>query len=326
MVKPLLSIIVPVYNVETYLRRCLDSIIKQSISDFELILINDGSTDNSGNICDEYHLIDSRILVIHQKNGGLSSARNAGLDVARGQFIGFVDSDDWIDSDMYELLYNCIINYHADISVCAIAWCEGEQKSNVCTIEEDLLELTPIQALSFLTYNLKGGISYSACNKLFASNLFDNIRFPLGKIYEDIKVAYLTIEKANKVVFLNKTKYNYFVNMESLSKSKFNKKKYYDKKELITQKFQYLNEKYPKLYKKLYAEYINMHLEFISWITINSVDMNLEFKESCKELKKEFFKAVRCSEIEKNIKIKLSIIKVNKYIYKAIVKLWYGGK
>ena len=115
---PLISIIVPVYDVEPYLRKCIDSILIQSYRDLEIILVDDGSPDNCGAICDEYAEKDKRIKVIHKKNGGLSDARNAGLDIATGEYIGFVDSDDWVMPDMYEYLYKAVKEYDADMSVC----------------------------------------------------------------------------------------------------------------------------------------------------------------------------------------------------------------
>ena len=118
MSKPLLSIIVPVYNVEKYIERCIKSILNQSFTNFELILVDDGSPDNCGKICDEYKKKDSRIKVIHKKNGGLSDARNAGLNIATGKYIGFVDSDDIIHPQMYEKLFNCINKYNSDIVQC----------------------------------------------------------------------------------------------------------------------------------------------------------------------------------------------------------------
>ncbi|WP_227166600.1 glycosyltransferase, partial [Enterococcus faecium] len=111
-----ISIIVPVYKVEKYLRKCVDSILAQTFTDFEVILVDDGSPDNSGKICDEYAEKDNRVRVIHKENGGLSSARNAGIDVARGKYLGFVDSDDYIDEDMYEILYENLKIHDADIS------------------------------------------------------------------------------------------------------------------------------------------------------------------------------------------------------------------
>ena len=115
-----ISIIVPVYKVEKYLKKCVDSILAQTFTDFELILVDDGSPDDSGKICEEYAEKDARVRVLHKENGGLSSARNAGIEVAKGKYLGFIDSDDYIAEDMYELLYNTIIKEDADLSICGI--------------------------------------------------------------------------------------------------------------------------------------------------------------------------------------------------------------
>jgi glycosyltransferase involved in cell wall biosynthesis len=115
-----ISIIVPVYDVEKYLKKCVDSILNQTFKDFELILVDDGSPDNSGAICDQYAEKDSRVRVIHKENGGLSDARNAGIEVARGKYLGFVDSDDFVNEDMYKQLYTSIIENNADLSICGI--------------------------------------------------------------------------------------------------------------------------------------------------------------------------------------------------------------
>lgn len=115
---PKLSIIVPIYNVEKYLPRCIESILNQTFREFELILINDGSTDNCKEICEKYKKIDSRIIVVNKKNGGVSSARNFGIDISRGEYIGFVDPDDFIDANMYEILFNTANSYNSDMVIC----------------------------------------------------------------------------------------------------------------------------------------------------------------------------------------------------------------
>ncbi|UOK56378.1 glycosyltransferase [Bacillus sp. OVS6] len=117
---PAISIVVPIYNVEKYLHKCIDSILSQNFTDLEIVLVNDGSTDSCGRICDEYSIKDNRVKVIHKKNGGLSDARNTGIEISTGDFIGFVDSDDWVEPNMYETLYNLCISNSADISTCSI--------------------------------------------------------------------------------------------------------------------------------------------------------------------------------------------------------------
>ncbi|GMO37902.1 MAG: hypothetical protein Ta2B_17610 [Termitinemataceae bacterium] len=124
---PVISVIIPVYNVEHYLRRCLDSVLAQTFTDFECILIDDGSPDKSPAICDEYAKKDSRFVVIHQANAGVSAARNAGLDIAQGEWITFVDSDDWIEPDMLRVLYQNAVKHQSDVSVCGVQRTDGTE-------------------------------------------------------------------------------------------------------------------------------------------------------------------------------------------------------
>ena len=133
---PKISIIVPVYKVEKYLCRCLDSIVAQTFTDWECILIDDGSPDNSGKICDEYAEKDGRFRVIHQENAGVSAARNAGLDAARGEWIGFVDSDDWVESNMYEYLYNNALETKSDVVICGFVGQHKKRIKKICGTEE----------------------------------------------------------------------------------------------------------------------------------------------------------------------------------------------
>lgn len=179
---PELSIIVPVYKVEPYLRRCIDSILNQTFRDFELILIDDGSPDNCGAICDEYAEKDGRITVIHQKNQGVSAARNAGLDIARGTYLGFVDSDDWIEPEMYETMITTAKEEQVDVVVCGINYCE----ESGALIRSDLLSegfynTEEMLATLYGMPNLFGGACW---NKLFDFRLVETVRF-----YKDVAMA-----------------------------------------------------------------------------------------------------------------------------------------
>ena len=162
---PKISIIVPVYNVEQYLAECIESIRNQSLTDIEIILVDDGSPDNSGAICDDYARKDDRIRVIHKKNGGLSSARNAGLEVAIGEYIGFVDSDDWVDGEMYEVLYKNAVENQAEIAACNIAkmGLDG-QFENFDIGNKDIL-FTRAEGMEELIRNQK--LTFSSCNKIY---------------------------------------------------------------------------------------------------------------------------------------------------------------
>lgn len=201
-----LSIIVPVYNVEQYLNDCVDSILKQEFSDFELILIDDGSTDASSKICDEYVQRDKRVKAIHQQNAGMSVARNVGLSVATGDLIGFVDADDYIAQDMYTVLISNLESYDADISICGMA----EVRRGALTdknVVRKVQVLTPEKTLELILRAKV--ISVNVQNRVYRSELFENVTFPVGKIAEDAAVLLDNLQKANKVVFDPTEKYFY---------------------------------------------------------------------------------------------------------------------
>lgn len=219
---PLVTVIVPVYKVEPYLRRCLDSIVNQTYKNLEIILIDDGSPDNCGVICDEYAEIDKRIKVIHKKNGGLSSARNVGLDVFKGEYVSFVDSDDVVSLDMIEYLYDLLSDNNAEISVCLHEivrdnhrWISFKNVNNQT--------VTPKECIKKLLYN--DGVDTSAWAKLYKASLFNNVRYPQGKLFEDIATTYKLFFNANRIALGNEAKYSYILRNSSIVGSSFNEKK-----------------------------------------------------------------------------------------------------
>lgn len=220
---PLISVIVPVYNVEKYLEYCVDSIQKQTIKDIEIILVDDGSPDNSGVICDRLAAEDNRIVVIHKKNAGLSSARNAGIDVARGQYLGFVDSDDWIEPDMYEYLLNLIMEYDADIADCDML--ETSLRDYTIQPQKDHIELLDRSGALDVFFRIsKSNINYCVCDKLFKRDVFEQVRFQEGIIFEDIDFNYRALVTISSVVVSDSQKYYYFKNAEGISRNSFREK------------------------------------------------------------------------------------------------------
>ena len=194
--KPLLSIIVPVYDVERYLPKCIDSILAQTFTDFELILVEDGSPDNCPALCDAAAARDARIRVIHQKNGGLSAARNAGLDAARGEWIGFVDSDDYIAPEMYEALYKAVQSTGADLALCDYA--EVNETGALCPPMHISLAEQVFTGRELLK-NATDTMIQPAWNKLYRRAIFAQLRYPEGKLNEDlflIPEVCLRIQKA----------------------------------------------------------------------------------------------------------------------------------
>ena len=199
---PLVSVIVPVYNVEKYLRQCLDSILGQTYKNLEIIIVNDGSTDSSANIIKEYKKTDDRIVVISQKNQGLSAARNAGVKKATGNYIMFVDSDDWIAPDIVEYLRPG----RADVSICSHY--ESSEGKNVSFNKSfKRKSMNPKMALTAMLK--EHGFMVSAWGKLYKKDLFEDVFFPVGKLHEDLGTTYKLILASKKVVFLPEPKYYY---------------------------------------------------------------------------------------------------------------------
>lgn len=203
----LISIIVPVYNVEDYLERCIVSIQQQTYSELEIILVDDGSTDSSGKICDEYKNKDSRIRVFHKKNGGLSDARNLGIEVAKGDFFAFIDSDDWIDIDMLEVLYKAVQKYDADIAECSFRCIYKDH------VEEETANTgTYIEGDNIFALQCEMRWKYFkpiACNKLYRRYIFKDVCYPVGRLHEDEFTTHKAFYNASKLVYVDLSKYNY---------------------------------------------------------------------------------------------------------------------
>jgi len=211
METPLISVLVPVYNVEQYLEECLESIINQKYRKLEIILVDDGSTDKSGEICDEYAKKDSRIKVIHQKNQGVAAARNVSIAKATGDYIGFVDSDDFIVPDMYKNMISLAEKYHADIVMCNAKYTDqyGQNIPNYGSAKSIAERtLTGKQYVTELctTYN---SIYVVPWNKIYRKCLFEDIQYPVGKTIDDEAVIHRIAHKCDKIVFTSKIYYFY---------------------------------------------------------------------------------------------------------------------
>ena len=209
---PLISVIVPVYNVEPYIRRCIDSILAQSYENFEIILINDGSQDNCGKICDEYAANNSVIKVMHKENGGLSNARNAGLDIAKGEFICFVDSDDWCEKEMLQIAFDAMKKSKCDI-VAYGAFYHFIQNDRVFrTIIKSSKHEQKINSFDeCLPLFVKDFLSVTAWSKLYRKKVFENLRFSEGKLFEDIWIFPKLFESGNSIFTLCKPLYHYAI-------------------------------------------------------------------------------------------------------------------
>lgn len=218
---PLISIVVPVFNVEAYIERCIKSLISQSYENIEIIMVDDGSTDNSGKICDKYKEKDSRIKVIHKSNKGLSHARNIGIEKAGGKYLSFVDSDDWVAEDYISVMYKLMIRTNSDMVTCGFQRTSGNRNKknrNFDVYQEYFKE----DAVKQLLYQR---ISTSACGKLYKIDLWDDVRFSIGKLYEDVETLYFVFNKCEKVSITNRILYFYFLRNDSIVKQNFSIRK-----------------------------------------------------------------------------------------------------
>ncbi|MFC4800162.1 glycosyltransferase family 2 protein [Neobacillus sp. GCM10023253] len=250
--KPIISIIVPVYNVESFIRECIDSILNQAFEDFELILVNDGSTDQSGNICDEYSIKDSRVTVIHKKNGGQSSARNRGIDAAAGDYIGFVDSDDWIHKEMYKILYTKAMETAADITACNLMQYNKDSSGHLYSANTTDQLFDRDSAMHELYLNER--LTFSPCNKLYKKELFNGIRFKEGYILEDMDFAYRIIHQADRIFYTGQALYYYRYNEHSTMRKDFSKKRL-DEFEVRKNMYLFYLKNYPGIANEVYAEW-----------------------------------------------------------------------
>lgn len=286
----MISVIVPIYNVEKYLNRCVESILSQSYTDFELILVDDGSPDKCPELCDEWGKKDERIKVIHKENGGLSSARNAGIEIAKGDYFAFVDSDDFIHPDYLRLLYQALTQSDADISICDFKTIKDykiieEQNENI-----DKLEIYDNYSI-FLLQSINIFVSW---NKLYKKSLFKSIRFPEGKINEDIGVYYKLLYSSKKTVAIYNKLYYYFYNESSIMNSPFSEKRF-DGISFFVESLNFFN-KVSKNDKRYYAV-INriVHAILDTYYEMNKTYVYFDFKHNNKsrKIKKEIKKIIK---------------------------------
>ncbi len=232
----LISVIVPIYNVEQYLEKCIDSILAQSYRDLEIILSDDGSTDGCGAICDRYAALDSRIRVIHKVNGGLSDARNAGIEAARGSWYVFIDSDDFITPDTVERMHTAAVGTDSQIAVCNMIRIYDDGGT------EDFYRPTGEQTLLAGESRFETLKQPSVCNKLFRADLFDGVRFPKGKFYEDTFVYHILAHRSKNIVLTGHDGYFYLSRWGSILGQPRYTDRYFDMVESVYHQMVYLLE------------------------------------------------------------------------------------
>ena len=322
----IVSIIVPVYNVERYLDKCIQSILKQTFYDFEVILVDDGSTDNSGKICDKYGKLDSRVKVIHKKNGGLSSARNKGIEVAKGNFIAFIDSDDYIHNQMLEILYKGINQNNSDISICKYKRFKENEiiKDKTYDIESiSFKNYTNIEALSNL--QSESVVEFViACNKLYRKELFNNLRYEDGRIHEDEFIIHKLLYKCNLVSYTSAELY-YYLRRDNSIMALRNNNSILDALDAYGERIVfYKNIKQKQFIKDAELIYVREFLNYYQMLKNIQDNKNLLKKEMIKKFRTRIFGILKNYKFTIKEKMLFTMICINPNIYDnyQIIRKW----
>lgn len=281
---PVVSIIVPVYNVKSYVGECVESLCRQTYTNLEILLVDDGSTDGSGEVCDEYAGRDERIRVIHQANRGLSGARNMGLDDARGEYIAFVDSDDLVSPNYVETLYELLLKYDADIAACAYAKGTTEQLTD---IREKVLSLDNVREICMPSVKLlkqwHGKYKQQetiACNKLYCREIWNDsrkIRFPEGRIHEDVLTSHLVVQSAKKIVLTTEILYFYRIRKGSITlQTEYDREKVWQNLRAQRERMEFFRaHRYWRAYCNLLLGYL-LHIGWFGWLRVRSLGRKCE--------------------------------------------------
>lgn len=318
----LISVIVPVFNAELYIHKCLTSIINQTYKNIEIIVINDGSEDHSAQLCDEFALQDNRIKVFHQSNSGLSAVRNKGIRLAKGDYIGFVDCDDSIHPEMYELLLNNLIKHQTDISICNYSRVFDQdlaghiRKSNLSIKHQRIFFFKKEEAFErlFSEFYL---IMVVPWNKLYKKTVFNNIKYPVGKVNDDEFVIHHIIQASDRFIYTNADLYYYYHNPSSITKAKYNLKRL-NKIEAVKDRLLLLQK---QSHNELMPKAANAYLNLIILNYDSVKEVYPEKKEVLKELIKEFksgFKSYKSYLNYKNY-VELKLFCITPYMYRKYI-------
>lgn len=315
---PLISVIIPVYKVEAYLKRCVDSVINQSYENIEIILVDDGSPDKSGDICEQYAMEYENVRVIHQKNQGLSAARNTGIREARGMYVGFVDSDDFIDGDMYKTLYEAINSAGVDIAVGGIIDCYEDTGIQEGQFDGKTNIYNNIEAIKTVLIN-QGNITAHVVTKLYKKEILDKNCFPIGKLYEDSFTIIDFLLATDKVAVVNKGVYYYCHRGDSIVESPFSKRDMH----LVYawQKNQKLiMKRMPELKEEIEFRYLWSCFYLLNKIYVRE-QKHEEEAELVSILRSNFYPILRNGYFRKGRKIAAVILKINKLCYRLLCQI-----
>lgn len=288
MSQPLISVIVPVYKAEGYLEKCVQSIRNQTYENLEIILVDDGSPDRCGEMCDAYAQEDSRIRVFHKENGGQASARNLGLDRMSGEYVTFVDSDDWIESGYYQRMMQLMLEYDAQIAACGLR-CDYPNGNVVC-FDPNYVSGSQVSVFSMLDalreVTSAERITNSPCDKIFHRSIFSSIRYGERNAFEDFEIMVSCLEQADTVVYDSYPYYHYIMTEQSVTRGAFERKHFLEA-DISRSRIAYYQEKYPSLAPYAKAKHADLCLN-IYFRAAGLPQFAPERKEIKKELRRSF--------------------------------------
>lgn len=316
---PLISVVIPVYKVEQYLDECVNSVLKQTYTNLEIFLVDDGSPDRCGEMCDEYQRIDHRVHVIHQKNRGLSGARNAAIDVFSGDYITFIDSDDWISNDMIECLYKNLIKNEAQMSCTSPESFYEDGTCSFCKHPDDVLIYTKEKALDCFLFN--DYLTPCVWGKLYVRDLWRHVRCPEGMLFEDQFTTYKLIDQCDKIVYCTKPMYHYRKREGSIGHSDF-KEKTYDLYDAIHEEYDYIQKKYGAMVPNITVARITWEIVFVNMMIVAGHKDHKTRMDVQKFAKKNLKKVWDCEYISKVRKGQISLFAISYPLYTIFYKFY----
>lgn len=314
---PEISVIVPVYKVEPYLERCVRSVQNQTFQDFELILVDDESPDRCGELCDDYARQDPRIRVLHKKNGGLSDARNAGMDLARGRYVCFVDSDDFIDPEMLQVLYDLAQKHQAEIAICGVRDCYKGRVQEHNPVEEELV-VSGVEALRLTLEGKK--LLVSVCTKLICRELAEKNRFRKGRTYEDAFYNPQLLLGAKVVAVTTRSLYSYWHRADSITTHPFREQNM-DVIDAYTYNLEQVTEHCPEL-----EDVARFRLHWAYFVVLDKILLTgregeiAQYPQVKAYLKKHWFEVLRCPYFAKGRRLGAVVLKLHVGLYRILVQ------
>ena len=323
MNQPLLSVIVPCYNVEKYMDKCISSIVNQSYSNLEILLIDDGSADTTGSICDAWQKKDRRIRVVHKENKGTAHTRKTGIEHATAEYVAFVDADDWIDLNMYADLMSALLSTNSDIAQCALCFINENGQKTDKTLEgfENPVEVFQrVEGALLILQEYRWITSLAA--KIYTKSLFKNVEFPIGRVYSEDKIVFYLFHHASKSVLLNKAYYYYFQRDDSISRKwdiQKEMKKLSDCSEANYERYSFVRQ-FPEYNVAMpYVEY--MTACFGMYLLRNIVSYPQYFARGYFDVKAKQMRSISFKDknnLPRSIKIEWNILKISPILYKSL--------